>query len=42
MSQEDHKLGLSLKTEEEAAAAEEQKKAKKEKACLHARKEKKR
>ncbi len=33
VNQEDHKLGLSLKTEEEAAAAEEQKKAKKEKAA---------
>ena len=33
VNQEDHKLGLSLKTEEESAAAEEQKKAKKEKAA---------
>lgn len=34
VSQEDHKLGLSLKTEEETAAAEEQKKAKKEKVAV--------
>ncbi len=33
VNQEDHKLGLSLKTEEEAAAAEELKKVKKEKAA---------
>lgn len=31
VSQDEHKLGLSLKTDEESAAAEEQKKAKKEK-----------
>ena len=42
VSQEDHKLGLSLKTEEESAAAEEQKKAKKDKAAgTGPRKEKK-
>lgn len=33
VNQEEHRLGLSLKTDEEVAAAEEQKKAKKEKAA---------